>query len=46
MKNKINELSYNIDVMKIGYYRYLRMSKYVPTFAKNLVLKIYRKFHG
>lgn len=46
LKNKINELSYNIDVMKIGYYRYLRMSKYVPTFAKNLVLKIYRKFHG
>lgn len=35
LNNKVNDLSHNVDVMKIGYYRYLRMSKYVPVFAKN-----------
>ncbi|MBC0384767.1 methyltransferase domain-containing protein [Escherichia coli] len=46
LNNKVNDLSHNVDVMKIGYYRYLRMSKYVPVFAKKLVLKMYHKFHG
>lgn len=42
----INEKSRVIDEMKIGYYRYLRMSKYVPKVFKTSILKFYRALKG
>jgi len=46
LNSELHQKNQTIDEMKIGYYRYLRLSKLVPGFMKAGIIKFYRALKG